>query len=259
MPSLMAHIFNTVLRVMPHYEGDFETQRKRNDRTPPPPPKGVSVSSLSLGGLNAERIEKAGNCSGWILYIHGGGFTTGSARERRDLCQHIADKYRYNCLSFDYRLAPENKWPAQLEDCETAWRGMLEQGIFPKDIVLMGESAGGTLVLSLALLLKEKRLPLPKAIAVFSPVTNFAEHYPSHTSNAKTDYMMRGEIAKGIGDPVFGKNAPSELLHSPLVSPIYGNYADYRRFFCLFQTQKHCLMTPVCCIINSGRKIILLK
>ena len=225
MPSIMAHIYNTVLRLMPQHEGDYAKQRKRNDRRPPKLPKGVTVEQITLGGLPAERIVKSGSAKGWIFYIHGGGFTTGSARERRSLCQFITDRYGYHCLSINYRLAPENKWPAQLEDCEKAWLDTIRLGIAPEKTVFMGESAGGTLVLSLALLLKEKELPLPKAIAAFSPGTNNAEHYPSHTENAKTDYMLRDLIAKGIGEPVFGKNASAMLLHSPLVSPVYGDYS----------------------------------
>ena len=231
MPSLMAHIYNTVMRWMPPCEGDIEAQRRRNDRKPPKPPKDISVTHMDLGGLAAERIEKPGNLKGWVLYVHGGGFTTGSARERRELCQYIADKHGYNCISINYRLAPENKWPAQLEDCETAWRSMLDMGFAPNNTVLMGESAGGTLVLSLALLLKEKHLPQPKAIAAFSPGTNNAEHYPSHTENAKTDYMLRDQIAKGIGEPVFGKDAPQELLRKPTISPIYGEYSGLPPIF----------------------------
>ena len=224
MPSLTAWVINKVLQGMPAFGEDIEAERQRNSsRKPPKPPKGVTVTTDTLGGLPAERIEKAGN-EGWMLYIHGGGFTTGSARERRDFTQFVAGRYGYNVLVFDYRLAPENRWPAQLEDCLAAYCGLEEKGIRPEDIVLAGESAGGTLVLSLSLMLKEKDLPLPRAIAVFSPGTNNAEHYPSHTANIKTDTMLRDAVAKGIGEPVFGSNAPEDLLRSPYVSPIYGDY-----------------------------------
>lgn len=81
MPSFMSNMYNLVFRLMPRNEGDFEDERKRNDRKPPKPPKGVIISGLTFGGLPAERIEKEGNNKGWVLYIHGGGFTTGSARE----------------------------------------------------------------------------------------------------------------------------------------------------------------------------------
>ena len=227
----MAKMYNLVFRLMPQNGDDFAAERERNDRKPPKPPKGVTVSYIKLNGIHAERIEKAGNDKGWIFYIHGGGFTTGSAKERRGICQYIADKYGYNCLTFDYRLAPEHKWPAQPEDCLTAWRGIGELGIDAENVVLMGESAGGTLALSLALLLKENRFPQPKAIVAFSPCVTQAEHYPSHRNNAKTDYMLRDKVFKGMQDPVFGKDAPESVLRDPVASPVYGDYSGLPPIF----------------------------
>ena len=236
MPSIQAHIMNMVFRCMPKdKEGephDYEAERKRNDREPPKPPKGVQVFAISLNGLSGEEIHKDGNDKGIVFYIHGGGFCTGSAKERREICQLIADKHGYDCITFNYRLAPENKWPAQLEDCLCAYKGVMDRGIDPRRIVFMGESAGGTLVLSLALRLKELGLPQPKAIVSFSPCVNQAEHYPSHFENAKTDYMLRDAVAKGMGEPVFGERSTDmNFLRIPCVSTIYGDYAGLPPIF----------------------------
>lgn len=73
-------------------------------------------------------------------------------------------------MTFNYRLAPENLWSASLEGCLTAYAARLKTGASPKDVVFMGESAGGTLVLSLALLLKEKGFPQPKRWYLSPPV-----------------------------------------------------------------------------------------
>ena len=80
------------------------------------------------------------------------------------------------------------------------------------------------LVLSLPLYLKRENLPQPKAVVSFSPVVNQEGHYPSHTANIKTDYMLRGSVQKGLQEPVFGKNAPEVLLKDPLASPIFGDW-----------------------------------
>lgn len=136
--------------------------KKRNDRKPPRPPKGVTVRLGELGGLSAEFIQQSGNQKGTIFYIHGGGFIVASVRERRTVCQYITANYGYNCVTFNYRLAPENLWSAPLEGCLTAYAARLKTGFSSKNVVFMGESAGGTLVLSLALLLKEKGFPQPK-------------------------------------------------------------------------------------------------
>lgn len=235
MPSIQAHVMNFVFRCMPHDKPgqahDYEAERRLNGRKPPRPPRGVAVSPYALGGLNAELIEKPGNDKGLVLYIHGGGFTVGSARERRGLCQYIAARFGWNCLAFDYRLAPEHLWPAQIDDCLTAYTTLLDTGTKPKDMVFMGESAGGTLALSLALLAKERGLPQPKAVAAFSPCVTHAEPLPSHTTNIKTDHMLRDAVAKGQIKVVFGDGTTEEILRRPVTSPLYGDYTDLPSIF----------------------------
>lgn len=232
MPSLQAHVMDLVFRCMPHDAPgpthDYAAQLRRGGHRPPRPPKGITVTTVVLGGMNAERIEKAGNGKPLILYIHGGGFTTGSARERRGLCQYIAEHFGYNCITFDYRLAPNHPWPAQLDDCCTAYAALLKTGIQPKNVILMGESAGGTLALSLALRLKEEKLPLPGAVAVFSPCTNQTEGFPSHRKNVATDAMLRDSVnSPAQYKAIFGKSCPPQsLLRNPLVSPYWGDYTS---------------------------------
>lgn len=230
MPSLFAHATNLVFRCMPQDKPgqlhDYAAERKRNDRKPPRPPKGVTVRLGELGGLSAEFIQKAGNQKGTVFYIHGGGFTVGSARERRAVCQYITARYGYNCVTFNYRLAPENLWPAPLEDCLTAYTALLKTGVSPEEIVFMGESAGGTLVLSLALLLKEKELPQPRALVALSPCVTQVDKLPSYTRNAATDYMLRTAVAEGKIKVVFGSRAnDSEYLRQPTISPLYGDFS----------------------------------
>ena len=235
MSSLTSKAYNLVFRLMPQDKPgqphDYALERIFNDRNPHRPPRGVQVRRIWLGGHDAEKIEKPDNTKGWVFYIHGGGFTTGSARERRNLCQYIAAHHGYNCVSVNYRLAPENKWPAQIEDCLAAWKDFIAMGCAAKDAVLMGESAGGTLVLSLGLYLKKLDMDQPKAIISFSPVVNQAEHYPSHSANAKTDYMLRDSVLKGLQEPVFGKDASDGVLRDPLASPIYGDWTGIAPVF----------------------------
>ena len=235
MPSFQAHLMNLIFRSMPGDDGesphDYAAERARNDRQPPKTPKGVTVEQVTLSGIHAEWLHKEGNDKGLVYYIHGGGFCTGSARERRQITQEIVSRHGYQCIACDYRLAPENKWPAQLEDCLLFYRALLEQGAKPERIVLMGESAGGTLVLSLALRLKELGLPQPGAVVSFSPCVNQAEHYPSHFENIGTDYMLRDAVAKGMGEPVFGPDVTQEYLRSACVSPVYGDYAGLPPMF----------------------------
>lgn len=235
MPSLVAYFYNLVFRCISHdhsgQEIDYEKDRKRSYRNPVKCPKGVVVIETSLNGLYAEKISKPGNTNGIILYIHGGGFTIGSAKERRSLCQYLTNRFGFDSLTFDYRLAPENKWPSQLDDCEKAYRGLLNLGTLPQSIVVMGESAGGMLSLSLALRLKEKNLPQPRAIAAFSPCLTMVDTFPSHKANIKTDYMLRDSIEQKKLHVVFEGDLTEQMLRSPEVSPLYGDYAGLPPIF----------------------------
>ena len=228
MPSIEARITNLIFRLMPHdKEGeahDYEAERRRNDRKPPRLPRGVFLEEFDLNGHIAERITKKGNDKGLLFYIHGGGFTTGSAKERRMFTYYAVDHFGYDCISVNYRLAPENRWPAQIEDCLLAYENVLKKGYDPKTIVFAGESAGGTAILSLALLAKRRGLPLPKAILAFSPCTDQYRDLPSHRKNIKTDYMLKDAVARGIFDVLLEEGKDREALKDPLLSPYYGNY-----------------------------------
>lgn len=113
--------------------------------------------------------RRSSQSKGTIFYIHGGGFIVVSAWERRAVCQYITANYGYNCVTFNCRLAPENLWSASLEGCLTAYAARLKTGASPKDVVFMGESAGGTLVLSLALLRRKRDFP-SRSVGVSLPL-----------------------------------------------------------------------------------------
>ena len=230
MPSAVAKMMNEVLKSAPKQDPDmprdYVAEREKNNRAPLPRcPKNVKITELVLNGVHGEKLEKSGNGRGAVLYIHGGGFTGGSARNRRGITQYIADTFGYNVYACDYRLAPENIWPAQPEDCLAFYLGMLDAGTKPEDIILMGESAGGTLVLSLPVILKERGLPMPKASAALSPCTTQAENLPSHSSNISTDYMLGDSVYRMECRVVFGPDYTEEQLREPSASPLYADFA----------------------------------
>lgn len=226
MISITGYVTNLVLKSMKSFsEKDYLLQREENaKRAVPKLPKNLHVEKIDLNGMESEIISKENN-KDLIFYIHGGGFTGGDAKERRIVTYYLVNKCGYNCVSINYRLAPENKWPSQIEDCLKAYENILKK-YDSKDIIFMGESAGGTLVLSLGLLIKDKGLPMPKAIVAFSPATDQYEKLPSHTNNIKTDYMLRDAIAKGIAEPLFVNKPTKEELTHYLLSPYYGDYND---------------------------------
>ena len=228
MQSIQSLITNLIFYLTPGDKPgqphDYEAEREMNARRNPPKlPKGTVLEEVRLNCLVSEKITKEGNGKGLVFYIHGGGFTTGSARERRFATQYIVDRCGYDCISVNYRLSPENRWPVQIEDCFEAYVNTLKE-YDANDIVFMGESAGGTLVLSLALLAKQRGLPLPRAVVSFSPATDQYEDLPSHTENIKSDHMLKDIVSRGLTEVMFGRRADAEELKDPLLSPYYGDY-----------------------------------
>ena len=96
-----------------------------------------------------------------ILYCHGGGYSTGSRIYARTLTTKLATSTSMDVFCFDYRLSPENPYPAALEDAMKAWDYLMLLGYGARDVIIAGDSAGGNLALSLVLKLKAKRKWIP--------------------------------------------------------------------------------------------------
>ncbi|TDK30327.1 alpha/beta hydrolase [Rhizobium deserti] len=90
-----------------------------------------------------------------LLYLHGGGFVVGSLQSHHAICAEIADQAKAELVSVDYRLAPEHVWPAQTDDCFGVLKHLLAEG---RKIVVIGDSAGGTLAAGLTLRAREEGL-----------------------------------------------------------------------------------------------------
>ena len=185
-------------------------------------PGGVTLRHESLGGVSAEWITGNRNPTDRIvLYIHGGGFVTGSSAARRSFTFHVAHRLGLNVVSLDYRLAPEHPFPAGPEDCLAAYRALLER-YAPKKIVLLGESAGGNLVLSLLLQIKQNGLPLPAAVFAIAPTVQYDRELPSYRDNLATDSVVTN-LSDEVCD-VYLCSRDEAVLKNPVAAPLYGDY-----------------------------------
>jgi monoterpene epsilon-lactone hydrolase len=183
-------------------------------------PKGVRTEIAQIEHMDAEWIvPKQGQKGKALLYIHGGGFISGSVQTHRMHVAKFALGAQLKSLVFNYRLAPEYPFPAALEDCVLAYQWLLHQGYKPEDIAVGGESAGGTLTLSLLLALKEMKINLPSAAFAISPVTDLRCDANSFRTNAKKDIAPQGSWDVWT-DYYIGNNDPT----LPLLSPQMGNY-----------------------------------
>ena len=137
-------------------------------------PRGTTVMSATCGGIPGEwvRARGYGQVPLVILYLHGGGYVSGSPSSHRAVTGHLAARCDARVFAADYRLAPEHPFPAALDDALAAYRGLLAEGVDPGNVVIAGDSAGGGLSVATALRLRELALPLPRALVLFSPWTD---------------------------------------------------------------------------------------
>lgn len=226
MASWQARLADPFLRiyVKPKLAGAGNAAEARRALTNPwrkllPSPRGVLMTSGFVGGVLGEWVQ-AGTIKGHMLYLHGGGYFACSPRTHRAITGAYA-RHGLNVFAADYRLAPENPFPAALDDALAAYRGMLEQGIPPGELVVAGDSAGGGLAIATLLAAKDAGLPMPACALLFSPWTDLAGTGESLITNRERDPMLVSERLREGGD-IYLNGADPE---NPLASPLYGNLA----------------------------------
>ena len=182
-------------------------------------PEGLQVSAFDLAGMHAEWLIPAGaNREKVILYTIGGGYISGTCSDHRTLVAKVAQTSGFAILMFDHRLAPEHPYPAALEDSLKAYRWLLDQGVEPENILIMGESAGGGLCLATLLAVRDKGLPLPVAGVALSPWTDLKLTGESYHTQAKVCISPPG-MSRVCSKYYYGDHDPTE----PWISPLYGD------------------------------------
>lgn len=178
---------------------------------------------VSAGGVDAEWIaaDNAGN-DRTILYFHGGGFRLGSIVSHRDLIARISAASGCRALAINYRLAPEHRFPAPVEDAVAAYRWLLDQGIAPARVGFVGDSAGGNLVVAAMLSLRGQGLPQPAAGALMSPWTDLAATGDSYINRAGADPIHQRTMILSLAKAYLGEHGDP---HDPLASPLYADLA----------------------------------
>lgn len=189
-----------------------------------PPPEEVKIEAFSLEGLPAEWLTPPGfKGKRTLLYFHGGGFVAGSLNSSRNLAAHIALAGDIRVLNVEYRLAPENPYPAAVEDALTAYRWLLDQGVVPGKIAVGGDSAGGGLALGLMHWLRKGKHPFPGALALMSPATDATFSGDSFKENEESDILFEKEHLTRFLKAYLGAHPPDD----PLASPLFGNFDGF--------------------------------
>ena len=155
--------------------------------------------------------------SGVILYLHGGGYTCGSLEYAKGFAATLASECGVKVFCAAYRLAPENRFPAALEDALEAYRYLLKKGYAAKQILLCGESAGGGLIYALCLKLKELGMELPCGLIGISPWTDLTGSGASYEAHKDIDPSMTKALLE------FYAKCYTDDPADPLCSPLFGD------------------------------------
>ena len=160
------------------------------------------------------RDERRG---GVVLYLHGGGYTCGSLEYAKGFAATLASECGVRAFCAAYRLAPENRYPAALDDALEAYRYLLGKGYAARQILLCGESAGGGLIYALCLKLKELGLPLPCGLIGISPWTDLTGSGKSYEEHREIDPSMTPELLQ------FYARCYTDDPTDPFCSPLFGD------------------------------------
>ncbi|WP_159520640.1 alpha/beta hydrolase [Sunxiuqinia indica] len=182
-------------------------------------PEGISIKQEVIHTIITEWIIPENALENkLIFYVHGGGYVSGSCNDHRALVSKIALNSGITTLLYEYGLAPENPFPAALDDSLNVYKAVLEKGYKAENILMMGESAGGGLSLALLLKLRDNGIPLPSAAVAISPWTDL--------SCSSETYLTKNKVSLA---PLNSWNVFSHYyvaksdVRNPYISPLFGD------------------------------------
>jgi len=187
----------------------------------------VTVQEQIINNIKSEwLIPKSANSEKLILYVHGGGYVSGSCSDHRRFVSRFAKITGITILIYEYRLAPEYPFPAALDDSLKIYQWLLLSGFEPKNIVIAGESAGGGLTLAILLALKDQNIPQPKAAVAISPWTDL--------TCSSDSYFTKNKVSPAPFNSwnVFSRHYIGDnQATNPLISPLFGDLKDLPPIF----------------------------
>ena len=182
-------------------------------------PENIKIKEDVIEGIKSEwLIPDGADPEKVILYIHGGGYVSGSCSDHRGFVSKFARFTGVTNLIFEYRLAPEHPFPAALDDSVKIYQRMLATGYKPENILLAGESAGGGLTLATLLALKEQQIQMPVAAVAISPWTDLTCSSDSYrTKNKRSPAPLNSWF---VFSSHYAANHPK---NHQLISPLFGD------------------------------------
>jgi len=189
-----------------------------------PPKEGTGVIVGELGGRPAEWVvpndlSSDDTAAPVVLYLHGGGYCMGNMDTHRPVCGRIALAAGARVVMLDYRLAPEDPFPAAIDDAIAAYLELIEEGADPGRLVVAGDSAGGGLTLALLLRLRDEGGPMPAAAVLLSPWTDLTQSAPCYEFLDGFDPLLDRARLQELADTYLGDADPLQ----PAASPVFAD------------------------------------
>ena len=188
-------------------------------------PNGVDREQALVGDLSVEILHPELAVSHKaVLYVHGGFFISGSVNASRNLCASIAHECKSALFLPDYRLAPEYPFPAALEDILTLYSALLNTyNLSPASIVCAGDGSGAAIVAALMFRLKAEQRPLPAGLVLLSPWLDMSCSQEEIPLLQKKDFLLTKAALMTAAE----RYVSPECFSDPLVSPLFGSFADF--------------------------------
>lgn len=189
-------------------------------------PDGYEHTIIPMNKFKMELTRSLTRDSGRvILQLHGGAYI-GPMKNiyRKFAIQYIEESFGAKVLTVDYRIAPQDPYPAALYDALAAYEWLLAQGYTGRDIVVAGDSAGGGLALCVCLYLRDHGMPMPKGIITMSAWTDLTLSGASYESNYEKDPLFGNTTESMIYNREYlGNHNPKD----PYISPLFGEYMGF--------------------------------
>lgn len=233
MTSFKSKIFNFLLRNRHLFQGKlkketfdfnssiagFREQCEKGASRYAKLPKEITIKEQIIEGIKSEwLIPDGANPEKLIFYVHGGGYVSGSCSDHRAFVAKFAKNTGVTNLVYEYRLAPENPFPAALDDSVKVYQWLLASGFNPNNILIAGESAGGGLCLAILLALKKQNIALPVAAVAISPWTDLTCSSDSYRTKNKVSLAPLNSWTV-FSTYYIGENQANH----PLISPLFGD------------------------------------
>jgi len=224
MPSQEHEAVVEMVQASPPAAGTIEDSRAGFDAMlmMTPLPDDASVEEITIEQINADWVSvPESDENRVVLYLHGGGYVIGSNVGYREFASRMARTTRARVLLLNYRLAPENPFPAAVDDAVMAYRWLLSQGFAADRIMIAGDSAGGGLAVATLVALRDAGESLPACATCFSPWVDLTGSGDSAKPGAVDDPMVS---ADGLED--MSRSYAGDDLRNPLASPLYADLSS---------------------------------